>query len=282
MIKLFASDLDGTLLNAVHQVDHKILRCIREVTDSGCHVAVATGRTMRSTREIGFGPVEIEAVCANGSIILDRTGRVIRHRAIDPVFIEELLRAFPQVCFECVGLSGTYVTGTLAEREAGFSTDGLFMRIVMSGMRRRARVLAGGFRYGQGLAEICGEDICKVNARVLDPGLDRELQAFIVDHADMAVNAPFNPVMFEITAASVNKGEAVAWLTRHLGFSEDEVAVYGDGGNDIAMLERFGRFGHAYATRNGSDAAKRAAGQVIGCCASHAVPRHMARVARGR
>ena len=86
------------------------------------------------------------------------------------------------------------------------------------------------------------------------------------------VNAPFNPAMFEITDRACNKGESVAWLANYLGFSEDEVAVYGDGGNDIVMLDRFE---HAYATSNGSDAAKRAAGNVIGNCAAHAVPRHM-------
>ena len=58
---------------------------------------------------------------------------------------------------------------------------------------------------------------------------------------------------------------------------EDEVAFYGDGGNDIAMLERFA---HAYATRGASDEAKRAAGAVIGSCALHAVPRHIARTVR--
>ena len=38
------------------------------------------------------------------------------------------------------------------------------------------------------------------------------------------------------------------------------------------MLERFS---HSYATSNASDDAKRAAGNVIGSCALHAVPRHM-------
>ena len=277
MIKLFASDLDGTLLNAVHQVDRKIVRCLREVTAAGAHVAVATGRTMRSPDEFGFAPVDIEAVCANGSIILDRAGRVIRHRAIDPAFLEDMIRAFPQACFECVGLDATYVTGTPAERAAGFARDSLGMRIVMAGMRRRAMAAASGYLYEQPASVICARDICKVNTRVTDPALDRELQAYLDDHADVAVNAPFNPVMFEITAAGVDKGEAVAWLAGHLGVGADEVAVYGDGGNDIAMLARFG---HAYATRNGSDAAKRAAGSVIGCCASHAVPRHMVRTVR--
>ena len=81
--------------------------------------------------------------------------------------------------------------------------------------------------------------------------------------------------MFEITAAGVDKGSALAWLAGWLGLGEDEVAVYGDGGNDICMLERFAALGHAYATSNGSADAKRAAGNVIGSCARHAVPRHM-------
>ena len=45
----------------------------------------------------------------------------------------------------------------------------------------------------------------------------------------------------------------------------------------MVMLERFE---HAYATANGSDEAKRAAGTVIGPCYLHAVPRHMLRTLR--
>lgn len=57
-----------------------------------------------------------------------------------------------------------------------------------------------------------------------------------------------------------------------LRIAEDEVAVYGDGGNDIAMLKRFR---HSYATKNGSDVARAAASAIIGSCATHAVPKHM-------
>ncbi len=48
--------------------------------------------------------------------------------------------------------------------------------------------------------------------------------------------------------------------------------MYGDGGNDIAMLERFK---HSFATANATNEAKRAAGTVIGDCVAHAVPRHI-------
>ena len=44
MIKMFASDLDGTLLNALHEADGTIRRAIRELTEAGLHVVPATGR----------------------------------------------------------------------------------------------------------------------------------------------------------------------------------------------------------------------------------------------
>ena len=62
----------------------------------------------------------------------------------------------------------------------------------------------------------------------------------------------------------------------------DLINLYGDGGNDVTMLERFE---HAYATANADADAKKAAGNVIGNCAFHAVPRHMlatVRAERGR
>ena len=40
------------------------------------------------------------------------------------------------------------------------------------------------------------------------------------------------------------------------------------------------RFEHSFATSNASDAAKQAAGTVIGNCAFHAVPKHMLKTLR--
>ncbi|MDY2777987.1 MAG: HAD family hydrolase [Collinsella sp.] len=277
MIKLFASDLDGTLLNAAHMVDPVILSAIRTVTASGAHFAIATGRTMRDNHDFGFKGVDVEAVCSNGSMILDRTGSIIFHREIDKAVMEELLRAFPGVCFECVGLDRTYVTGSPEDQRAGFVAKGPIQGIKMAAMRFRRWQMRADCEYDQGPSDVLGHEICKVNVRIPDPGAERELHAFLAEHADSVVNAPFSPVMFEITDASVSKANALEWLADHLGVSHDEVAVYGDGGNDIDMLSRFD---HAYAPSNASEAAKRAAGHVIGSCAFHAVPRHMAATVR--
>ncbi len=54
MIKMFASDLDGTLLNALHEADGTIRRAIRELTEAGLHVVPATDAAGR--RAWLYGP----------------------------------------------------------------------------------------------------------------------------------------------------------------------------------------------------------------------------------
>lgn len=276
MIKLFASDLDGTLLNAFHQTDATILKAVREVIASGAHFAIATGRTAASGRDQGFEDVPIDIVASNGSIIREGDGRLLAAFPIDSMEIEELLRTFPGICFDCAAPDGTFITGSREQRQATFRRDGIVRRIAMRGMRRQ-READPTLHFDQGLGDVLAHRICKVNCRVPDAGLARELEAYLADRSGTLVNAPFNPVMFEISRADVNKGSSIAWLARHYGYAEDEVAVYGDGGNDLVMLERFK---HAYATLNGSDDAKRAAGAVIGPCYLHAVPHHMQRTLR--
>lgn len=271
MIKLFASDLDGTLYNALHETDRAILRHLRRVLTAGRHVALATGRWARSARELGFGDLPLELVCGNGAFVYDGHGELLRRVPIDPGVLEELLTAFPTLCPNCVAPDGQFLRGSREQFMAGFTPPrGLAGRVVGWRIRRRGRPASE--HPDQTDAQVLAHEVCKVNVRTADAGLRRELEAFLAGHTDTLVNASFDGNLFELTAAGVNKGEAVAWLAGRLGIAEDEVAVYGDGGNDLAML---GRFSHAYAPRGASGAARRAAGTVIGSCARHAVSRHM-------
>ncbi len=276
MIKLFAADLDGTLLNALHVTDPVILGSLRKVRAAGAHFSIATGRTLRSNRALGFEG-NVAVVCANGSIVLDESGQVVRTATMPGEFIEGLVRAFPKAQLDYITAERTYHTGTEEQHAAAFGHMPLWRKVVMRGMSA-----TGGPEhvYDCSPEDIAALDVCKVNGHIRRLGEAREIAAFIADWSGEVVNAPFDPSMLEVTCRWVNKGEAVAWLARYLGVSQDEVAVYGDGGNDIRMLERFSDFGHAYAMSNGSDAAKAAAGQVIGPCALHAVPRHMLRTLR--
>lgn len=278
MIKMFASDLDGTLLNALHECDKTIRRAIREIGDMGLHVVPATGRSVLPYGDHGFTGLKIDSCCSNGSIIRGHNGEVLKTYSVDPEFTEELIKRFPNICFDCSTPDGMYSSGSYEMHQAGFKNDSLTKKIVMRGMRARGGLHEEQY-FDQPLSEILSHDVCKINCRVTSEELERELKAFLADHADTVVNAPFDPVMFEITDIACNKGASVAWLGRYYGIEEDEIAVYGDGGNDIAMLSRFK---HSYATANGSDAAKAAASETIGRCSLHAVPKHMLKTARSQ
>lgn len=272
MIKLFASDLDGTLYNALHETDHAILRHLRRVLAAGRHVALATGRWARDARELGFGDLPLEVVGGNGAFVYDGRGELLRRAPIDPNVLEELLGAFPTLCPNCIAPDGQFLRGSREAFMTGFTPPrGLAGRIV--GWRIRHQGRPASEHADQTDAQVLAHEICKVNVRASDPGMRRELEAFLTEHTNSLVNASFDGNLFELTAAGVDKGEAVAWLAGQLGITEDEVAVYGDGGNDLAMLERFS---HAYAPRNASEAARRTAGTTIGSCTRHAVSRHMA------
>lgn len=271
MIKMFASDLDGTLLNALHEADGTIRRAIRELTEAGLHVVPATGRSTLPIGEHGFTGLALDACCSNGSIVRNSHGEVLKTWTIDPQVTEELLKVFPDICFDCSTPDGMFSSGSFEMHQAGFKKDSPIKRIVMRGMRAR-----GGYHeeqyFDQSIGDILRHDVCKINCRVTSPELERDLKAYLAERSDRVVNAPFDPVMFEITDVACNKGESVAWLAGYYGIAEDEVAVYGDGGNDIAMLKRFR---HSFATKNASDAAKAAASATIGSCMVHAVPKHM-------
>lgn len=155
--------------------------------------------------------------------------------------------------------------------QAGFKKDSPIKRIVMRGMRSR-----GGYHeeqyFDQSIGDILRHDVCKINCRVISPELERDLKAYLAERSDRVVNAPFDPVMFEITDVACNKGESVAWLAGYYGIAEDEVAVYGDAETTSPCSSV-----SATATRpkNASDAAKAAASATIGNCMVHAVPKHM-------
>ena len=95
--------------------------------------------------------------------------------------------------------------------QAGFKKDSPVKRIVMRGMRAR-----GGYHeeqyFDQSIGDILRHDVCKINCRVTSPELERDLKAYLAERSDRVVNAPFDPVMFEITDVACNKGESVAWL----------------------------------------------------------------------
>ena len=82
---------------------------------------------------------------------------------------------------------------------------------------------------------------------------ERDVRAALGDQATVARSQSY---YLDITHPLANKGVALSEIARLLGVPLAEIAVIGDGGNDVAMFERSGL---SIAMGNGSPAVKRAA-----------------------
>ena len=72
MIRMFISDLDGTLLNKYHIADKTINQAIEEADRRGYRFAVATGRHMRNHQRFGLGFLKHTQyiIAMNGALVI--------------------------------------------------------------------------------------------------------------------------------------------------------------------------------------------------------------------
>ena len=271
MIKLFACDLDGTLLNDDHEFDGIIFNAIDAVIKQGKYFSFATGRHMHTQqiKILKYEKRDVFMVCMNGALILDSSQNIIYDRKMDKKIVKDLLETFPEIDFDCIGKDHVFIRANRQDHLDQFSRSSIWNR---AANKWKIEDFIKDSIFDQSIDDILSHDIYKINCRLSDAKTIEKMNCYLDQHKDEIVNAPYDNGAFEITGKDVNKGNAVAWLCEYLHLQEDEVAVYGDGGNDIEMLERFK---HSYGMSNGMESAKKAANEIIGCCKDYAVSKHI-------
>lgn len=93
MYKLFAMDIDDTLIHTGQKVSQANRDAIRRIRDAGVYVILATGRSFASARRI-FSQLEMSDLIINygGAAITDiQTGQNVFFSAVDPKLVTEVL-----------------------------------------------------------------------------------------------------------------------------------------------------------------------------------------------
>ncbi len=278
MIRLFASDLDGTLLNEKHELDQVIEDSLKKVIDKGGIFSVATGR---SPEMVNFGDLneQIYRICMNGSAIFNPQNQLIHQEEIDKKVLYALLDQFPQMYFECITPTQTF----LRQEKEEYLEVMINRRTPLSRPENWAKRFQDRVEHHMQFScsndSIVSQAICKVNCMVHDPRETKRLNDYLLTQGAGLRNAPSFQGGFEITKEGVHKGNAILWLAKHLGIREDEVAVYGDGGNDLEMLKMFS---HSYAPNTASELALKCASAIIGPYQEHSVAKHMEQIITGK
>lgn len=236
MFRLFASDLDGTLLNERHECDEKISNGIRTLLKNDKYFVVATGRNQY---DIDFGDLkkDVYICCLNGAQIIAPGNKIIYESQMDNDLVLEFANAFPYRNVEYICREGSIRICTPEEFEIDRKIE--FEEFLPPDVD--PSIFSKGPKipriFIQSKEELKKYDILKMNWFTKDSEKLKCVQEFVEAHPPL-INAPFQEDFVEITN-DTDKSRAVQWLCNELDILKDEVAVYGDGFNDLTLLRDF-------------------------------------------
>lgn len=227
--KLIAIDLDGTLLNKANELTSFSYKILTELASKGFTIILASGRPYRSLapfyQTIGLtSPV----IAYNGIHVYNPS---------DPHF-PAVKRTFPK---EDV----IAIASTLGKRASSFLCEG-DKTIYLA---REDHYLAHYFPYQNYPHQIgpietnLHEDAYAMVFRCSHANLPF-LKKTVEAHDSIAFRAWTSSFYSEAYYRGVDKGSALAYLKKTLGFEKEEVYAFGDSLNDLEMLDEAG---HPYA-----------------------------------
>ncbi len=235
MIKLIASDMDGTLLNDKKELPFDFYSIIDSLEAQGIKFVVASGRTYNAVEHLF--PEEyrtrLDYICDNGAYIMHE-GKPIHITPLDRATFEEFVRAAREIgglkLLVCAA-GGTYHLHDSDDfnREVAkfyknhiecddlLAIDDVIYKLAVCDMQ-------GAEHHGK-------------------PALD----AIFGDRLNIQVSGV---IWMDVMAGGVSKGSALAKMRELLNIDRSEVMAFGDYYNDTDMLLEAGM---SFAMANGND-----------------------------
>ncbi len=245
MIRLVATDLDGTLVHSDGSITERTRQALLAAETAGISVVFVTGRPLRWAEEV-FEHVGRHglAIVSNGALVWDVAGNDVRMlRPIEPGVGLEVARLVRR---EIPG--STFAVETLA----GIALEPAFLE---------RRAMPAGARRGE-LDDIFDAPAVKLLARheELDAQDFWDRAAAVVGDS-VVITWSSTSALLEMSAAGVTKASTLALLCAEAGIAAEQVLAFGDMPNDIPLLAWAGT---SYAMGNAHPTVREVADRVAG------------------
>ena len=250
-IRLIAFDLDETLLNSDKSLSDENREALERAAEAGILIVPATGRFLGGIPEnIRSLPIRY-AITMNGSEVADVQTDARLYRAYIPnERAQALMRYFDTlpVAYDCYMGGKGYIAKEFLDRIEDYIVTPVY--IVMAHRNRTAVPYLPDFIAERGLP------LQKLQIFTPDStykaALMRELA---LRYPDLVITTS-TPENIEINAKEATKGHALKALCTHLGIPASQAMAFGDGLNDLSMLEAAGT---GVAMANAAEPLKKAA-----------------------
>lgn len=247
MIKLIASDMDGTLLNNNHKIDKETADAIRKAEEAGIVFAISTGREYNSAKFfLGEQNIKCQCILMNGAEYRDEEGNIIEKIDIEEKNAMEIIDIMhkEKVSSRIFTNKGIYTTNTKEEalKEIVYRTISFNPELT----EEEAIEIAKSqhyfieLKYIEDLNEFMKGDIeiRKFVAFHNDLELINKIKKLIHEVGGVAVSSSFKDNI-EVTNIKAQKGIILAKVAEKMGFERNEVLVIGDSFNDYSMFTEF-------------------------------------------
>ena len=244
MIKVIASDMDGTLLGDDHQVAPETLDAIHKAQEAGIRFIIATGRNYAGAMTVLEGlDLTCDYLVGSGAEVRNPQAQIVSQVDMDRALCEEIyntLQKYPISVIFCTD-EHDYQIGTPEEIEKSMMVHLKLFFLNMNeeeiknsemyqNMKEKTRIVSS-------FQELVNENvpIYKVFLFAEDVELLGRIEKDLSENDKIAVASSF-ATNLEITDIRAQKGPVLKAYIESLGYTMDEVMVFGDSMNDYSML----------------------------------------------
>lgn len=229
MIKLIASDLDGTLLqNGAQELTPRAIGLIRELTERGIRFVAASGRQYENEVHL-FEPIKdkISYIAENGSLCIHE-GKVISRTIIDMELIHRIIEEVKQ--------DGRFEI-LISKEHACYieNNDSVFVNHIINVVKNTTKIVEDVRNVEGPILKIAIGNM-KDGADVIEGYLKHLQNKF---SSEIKVVTSGN-IWIDFIAPGTNKGTALLKLLEVLKIKPEECMAFGDQRNDVEMLQAAG------------------------------------------
>ena len=247
MIKLIASDMDGTLLNERHNIDKETVVAIKKAEEAGIVFAISTGREYDTVEPLlKENNIKCQCVLMNGAEYRDENGNILEEINIEQKTATEIIHILQKekVSARIFTNKGIYTTDTKKEalKEMVYRTLSFNPEFTQEEALEFAKMQPYfvNLNYISNLDEFLNSEmeIRKFVAFHNNIELINKMKKVIGELEGIAVSSSFRDNM-EITHITAQKGIKLAKVAERMGLKREEVLVLGDSFNDYSMFTEF-------------------------------------------
>lgn len=251
-IKLFVTDLDGTLLESGQTVSAENIAAVQAAVKAGVTVTIATGRMYRAALPVAKAlKVDVPIITYNGALIKTTGGEVLYSNYLQ----SDLVCAVVDFCRD----RGWYLQ-TYSQDELYFAEYDEHAKGYEKAQNIKGHVV--GWDGKEHTSEVCKLLSITDSAEETDARIAELAGKF----GDLLSPVRSNATYAEIINPGVTKAAGIKNLADRLGITLAETMAIGDANNDLSMLKAAG---HSVAMGNAVAAVKAVCDYQTDSCANN-------------